>query len=77
MEKVGDVFVAVYKHGDYRVDITMEKHLWEAWLYKADFGVKKFMFGLAIDTYSYDEFLEIVVPNLYEHEEEYSIDYGY
>lgn len=49
-----------YEVGDYRVDITDDGKMREAWFYHKDFGVKMFLFGNAVEYNSEKTFIEMV-----------------
>jgi hypothetical protein len=65
---------------DYIVDIVINKGIIEAWLYKADCGIKEFLFGVDVKNTSFDNFVYMTKNYIEEnnsiqfYEDEYVID---
>lgn len=60
-------FAGIYNYGEYRVEIIRNKEdhdVWEAWLNKAGYGHKMYMFGIMAEDTSLAEMKDIVEGNL-------------
>jgi hypothetical protein len=75
------VVTLTFKYDEqYRVDISINKGILEAWLYRQDIGVKSFVIGMSASDTGYDEFIKIVENTIREdkcielYEDEYVID---
>lgn len=48
---------------DYRIDVVTMKDMYEAWIYRKDYGTKNLMFGVYKRNETYEGFLDLVEAN--------------
>ena len=76
MKRIDSLKTTTYEDGDFLIDIVETADVYEAWLYRKDYGVKDLMFGMLKKDYSEDRFLNFVIVNLEWHEEFYDKDHA-
>ena len=88
MKKLESVTLDRYECGDYIMEVE-EKHdeesglMWDFWLYRKNYGVKDYMFGLITNqpcenppkVYTKEEFVELALANIDEYISGYAAEY--
>lgn len=53
------------------LEVVETKTMYEAWIYHADYGVKKLMFGLMKEDTTFNDFIETATANITDYIERY------
>lgn len=79
MIRIPNLVIETYRYGVYTIEICKEEDmgdvLWGSYLQRDGFGVKEYMFGVAVEDHTLDEYIDLVANDRSDYIDEYELRY--